>query len=331
MYIVNMSKNGKCEYKCCYSDKPNKCTITAPPDTTLSCDLTPSIIPNYELVPNGEYNRKLALQLSKLVLKTRELVCSGTAEVNCRFTVDKWVYANFPIEVTELIGVIWADAKYPGRRIFSIRETITIPDWIDDALAATTPVVLPPVTKYGGQTVRIHDGFWRFFGQTSLTDSIPNAVQYLATNPEITEIDFTGYSLGAALAQLSAFYMTNILGVNKKHRVYTIGTPRVGDQDFARIYNETIKISFRIANNDDLITQLPPIYLNILGNNYYYAHTKGLISYAANVTNDVDIPPDSTPEQILALIVNAQHDLRFYRAMIKDQPRWYTADSRGSD
>jgi hypothetical protein len=59
----------------------------------------------------------------------------------------------------------------------------------------------------------------------------------------------TGHSLGAALATLSAGRYGSVQGV------YTFGSPRVGDEVFKK--NFDVKI-FRIVNNDDIVSQLPP-------------------------------------------------------------------------
>jgi len=66
----------------------------------------------------------------------------------------------------------------------------------------------------------------------------------------------TGYSLGGALAVLAAFDIT----VNSDFdnlSVYTFGSPRVADPEFAYRYNQIVKRSFRIYNVHDIIPTLP--------------------------------------------------------------------------
>jgi hypothetical protein len=73
---------------------------------------------------------------------------------------------------------------------------------------------------------------------------------------------FTGHSLGAALATLLA-------SVKAPSALYTIGSPRVGDDDFVASLRG-VK-SFRCVDCCDIVTQLPPAILGYahLGNADY--------------------------------------------------------------
>ena len=60
---------------------------------------------------------------------------------------------------------------------------------------------------------------------------------------------YTGHSLGAALATLAA-------GIHRPHALYTFGSPRVGDLDFAETL-QNVRI-YRLYNPGDIVTLLPP-------------------------------------------------------------------------
>lgn len=60
---------------------------------------------------------------------------------------------------------------------------------------------------------------------------------------------FTGHSLGAALATLAADRY------ERAQAVYTYGSPRVGDADFAADYRLR---TYRFVNNNDVVPKLPP-------------------------------------------------------------------------
>lgn len=68
----------------------------------------------------------------------------------------------------------------------------------------------------------------------------------------------TGHSLGGALATLAAAR----LQLEEKIPVsglYTFGQPRIGDNDFAKVFNKKLKKrSFRFVNNNDVVTRVPP-------------------------------------------------------------------------
>jgi hypothetical protein len=63
------------------------------------------------------------------------------------------------------------------------------------------------------------------------------------------KIWFTGHSLGAALATLAADRYKHAQGL------YTYGSPRVGDDKFKEDFKVT---AFRMVNNSDLATRVPP-------------------------------------------------------------------------
>ncbi|PON15842.1 lipase [Candidatus Entotheonella serta] len=66
----------------------------------------------------------------------------------------------------------------------------------------------------------------------------------------------TGHSLGAAMATLAAAHLVE--ADEPFFGVYTFGSPRCGDRDFARTYNvEAGKRTFRFQNNNDIVTRVP--------------------------------------------------------------------------
>lgn len=55
--------------------------------------------------------------------------------------------------------------------------------------------------------------------------------------------------------------------------IYTFGSPKVGDQQFATVYNSLLKDkTFRIVNHRDIVTTLPPFTYKQVG-------TKVMIDY----------------------------------------------------
>lgn len=70
----------------------------------------------------------------------------------------------------------------------------------------------------------------------------------------------SGHSLGAALATFCALEMKLVLGIEDV-RVFTFGSPRVGNSIFAEWYRQTIPQNFRFTHNRDMIPSLPPTYM----------------------------------------------------------------------
>ncbi len=92
---------------------------------------------------------------------------------------------------------------------------------------------------------KVHAGF-----QSSLLE-VWGQVQ-----PDLTRLSaegrsvwLTGHSLGAAIAVLAAHQC------KKTVTVYTFGAPRVGNAEFVKRYRQP---TFRIVNNTDFVTEIPP-------------------------------------------------------------------------
>jgi predicted lipase len=68
----------------------------------------------------------------------------------------------------------------------------------------------------------------------------------------------TGHSLGAALATLCAQRLATGRGYPIQS-LYTFGSPRVGNPEFAAQYQTRLgPRTYRLVNNEDLVTRVPP-------------------------------------------------------------------------
>jgi predicted lipase len=70
----------------------------------------------------------------------------------------------------------------------------------------------------------------------------------------------TGHSLGGALAVMAAAYLQNVY--NSVNYLYTMGQPRVGNDNFAAFMTKSIPNTYRIVNNAD---QVPHVPQSVLG------------------------------------------------------------------
>jgi len=69
----------------------------------------------------------------------------------------------------------------------------------------------------------------------------------------------TGHSLGGALATLAAYDLGLALGEGSLGPIYTFASPRVGDRDFQRAYDQALGArTLRIENSSDLVPEVPP-------------------------------------------------------------------------
>ncbi|TFE23546.1 lipase family protein [Cohnella luojiensis] len=130
--------------------------------------------------------------------------------------------------------------------IVAFRGTSSTTDGVSDARASQTRF---KCMRNAGQT---HRGFSDIY--YSARESILDALEKLSTNKAVY---ITGHSLGGALATLCALDVVN----NSAFRppvVYTFGSPRVGDYQFAKSYESKIDESYRVHNRFDVVTHLPP-------------------------------------------------------------------------
>jgi triacylglycerol lipase len=134
-----------------------------------------------------------------------------------------------------------------------------------------------PFVRNVGQT---HRGFTCIY--QSAREELIGELNKLSTNKRLF---VAGHSLGGAIAVLAALD----IAVNTRFKnlvVYTYGSPRVADPEFASSFNQTVRNSYRVVNVHDIIPTLPakayppPITKN--GLFYRHVHTKVLISFQLN-------------------------------------------------
>jgi len=138
-------------------------------------------------------------------------------------------------------GALVASAR-PDPDTFAVlvfRGTNALGDWSDNVKALSAPDFRLEPWPRGGQ---VHLGF------SQALERVWEAIE-----SELAKIQgplfYTGHSLGAALATLAA-------SQRPPRALYTFGSPRVGNQDFAATLATCP--TFRVVNNRDVVTRLPP-------------------------------------------------------------------------
>jgi triacylglycerol lipase len=161
---------------------------------------------------------------------------------------------------TDTQGFTVADAQ--GNAFCIFRGTESLRDAKTDA-----DITLVPTRWKRGQE-RVHRGF-----RNALESVWPQVVAGLAkARPAgaATPLFWGGHSLGAALGQIGALraVQTGVVPASST-QVYTLGSPRLGDDELRWSYNSTLPRSFRTANYQDgrfaqvqdLVTQIAPLAL----------------------------------------------------------------------
>jgi predicted lipase len=124
-------------------------------------------------------------------------------------------------------------------------------NWIDDLnFAHAIPYPLIPGAF-------VHSGFYNSW--ISVRDQVVAGIKQVYDVITPSQYYFTGHSLGAAISVLAAFEIGSIVDVPVI--CYNYGDPRVGDQTFAKYFNQHIDTTWRITNQRDIVPHLPPMRL----------------------------------------------------------------------
>ena len=150
----------------------------------------------------------------------------------------------------------------PQEIIIGFRGTVSTTDWISDAIASQMRF------KYMKEDSLTHRGFTNIYA--SARRDIISALAKLS--PDKT-LFVTGHSLGGALATLCAVDVAANTSFNSPH-LYTYGSPRVGDPDFATAFKQYLINSYRYANLFDVVSHAPPVIYKLpkREKKYYYRH-----------------------------------------------------------
>jgi triacylglycerol lipase len=126
-------------------------------------------------------------------------------------------------------------------------------DWLAVAFRGTQPDQWPDIltdanaSQISWDAGRVHRGFAEALQQ--IRGPLDSTLARLGGGRSVW---FCGHSLGAALATLAA-YRYGASGV------CTLGSPRVGDREFASAFNEKLAAqAFRYVNDEDVVTHVPP-------------------------------------------------------------------------
>jgi hypothetical protein len=170
----------------------------------------------------------------------------------------------------ESMGHVWERFGFilesPQEIIIAFRGTSSTTNWLSDINAVQKKF------KYLKEDCLTHRGFTDIY--SSARDGITAALGKLS--PDKT-LYITGHSLGAALATLCAADIASNTAYSAP-RLYTYGSPRVGDPAFANAFGKYVRSSLRFANLFDVVTYAPPTVFKLprYEKKYYYTHVQSL-------------------------------------------------------
>jgi hypothetical protein len=117
----------------------------------------------------------------------------------------------------------------------------------------------------------VHKGFYHSY--LTIARQINLAAKSLLANCQNCHIYITGHSLGGAIATLAA---ADLYSLTPDLTLYTFGSPRVGDLQFATYFDKIVPDTYRIVHNQDLVPHIPQRFLgfrHVSREIWYYTST----------------------------------------------------------
>lgn len=135
----------------------------------------------------------------------------------------------------------------PDTLLVTFRGSAGLQDWLGNLNAFSTSA------SYGS----LHRGF--YFAFQAVKSSLEQVMKDMGTDNRMLVL--TGHSLGGALATVAAAEWASSFKIRS---VYTYGQPRVCKSDAAsHIQSKVGSMFFRIVNDDDIATRVPPGYTHV--------------------------------------------------------------------
>jgi len=141
------------------------------------------------------------------------------------------------------------------RIVLVFRGTDSITDWITDFQIQQIPLPFAPSHK-----IRVHYGFYKCY--KVVRSFILKEIEH-ACKPEVVLLS---HSLGSGIATIAAYELARLLP-DLKIKNITFGSPRVGNREFAKSYNNLSIDTYRFVDPEDVIPTVPLVN---------YKHVKSL-------------------------------------------------------
>jgi triacylglycerol lipase len=186
----------------------------------------------------------------------------------------------------------------------------------DDKRSAETDLDTIPVSRDG---YVVHKGFALALDQVWESEVEGMLSDFLRPHPG-APVYFTGHSLGAALAAIS---VTRFAGANCP--LYTIGSPRAGDDRFVRAVLERAKLVFRFVNSQDIVTQIPPEiplehYFRHMGLEKYIDRNGAIHDHPSELIRAYDVVRGALAHDGDAVLSEIVHPLKYLEEVVLTGP-----------
>lgn len=128
-------------------------------------------------------------------------------------------------------------------------------NWAENMRAWRTDATYP--VEGAPSALRIHSGFLILWNSSSLASTFHKAFGQLLQQHPSGPTYVLGHSMGGALAHLAALDL-KIMYHLQDVKVYTFGSPRVGNSVFSSFFNAHVTESWRFTHGRDIVPSVPP-------------------------------------------------------------------------
>lgn len=142
--------------------------------------------------------------------------------------------------------------------VFRGTDSHSLYNWVENMHYWRTDFSIPFPNATGAL---VHTGFVASYNQSTLRANLTEAMKSMQRWHPWAPLYVVGHSLGGALATLCALDMKFTFKL-KDVRVYTFGSPRVGNKEFVDYFDWQVQESFRMTHNRDIVPSVP---LQIMG------------------------------------------------------------------
>ncbi|KAL9232923.1 hypothetical protein vseg_007983 [Gypsophila vaccaria] len=172
------------------------------------------------------------------------------------------------------------------------------------------------------QEVQVHSGFLSAYDsvRTRIMSLLKKAIGFVDDDagPQSKWLVYcTGHSLGGAIATLLALELSSTQLAKSgaiSVTMYNFGSPRVGNRNFADVYNEKVKDSWRVVNHRDIIPTVPRLmgYCHVAQPIYLTAGDQKNSMESSSLSEDGyqgDLIGEATPDVLVSEFMKGEKEL----------------------
>ena len=224
------------------------------------------------------YEENIALHTVNLAQATYTV--SNVDEWNC-YTCDPSIKLEYIVEHHGAKALQGFDS-YTNTIFTAFRGSSNILNWIDN-------IQISKISPYNDTSINVEKGFYKAYEY--LKDDLFNNIPTLVSKYNTNQVSITGHSLGAAMATLMVYDISNFYSNYKITFFYTFGSPRVGNSEFVASFHSFNIPSYRITHYYDIVPHVPQQFL-------HYNHIPHELWYNEDNTelkncNDINLEEDS--------------------------------------